>query len=204
MGNLRKTVLGTGVLALLMTSAAPAFAGRGGYGGYGYGSGYGSFGYGGRGYGGHKRHRRGDNDTAEVLGGVLIGALLVGVLSSASKKSKRNRDASADNYPRDDNRTNNGTNNGTSNNQRGNIASEDQAVDACAVAAEDKSGRSSSVRDITTVRKNTDGWDVEGVIENRDNWRDRSASKRNFICSVRYGAVDSVYIDDRAVAFNAR
>jgi hypothetical protein len=193
MSNLRKTVLGAGVLALLMTSAAPAFAGRGGYGGIGYGG----FGYGG--HGGHRRHRGGDNDTAEVLGGVLIGAVLVGVLSSASKKSKRNREANADNYPREDNRADNG-----SSTERGNIASEDQAVDACAVAAEDKSGRSSSVRDITTVRKNTDGWDVEGVIENRDNWRDRNASKRNFICSVRYGAVDSVYVDDRAVAFNAR
>lgn len=193
MSRMRKTVLGAGALALLMTSAAPAFAGRGGYGGIGYGG----FGYGG--HGGHRRHRGGDNDTAEVLGGVLIGAILVGVLSSASKKSKRAREGNVDNYPRDDNRAANG--NST---QRGNIASEDQAVDACAVAAEDKSGRSSSVRDITTVRKNTDGWDVEGVIENRDNWRDRNASKRNFICSVRYGAVDSVYVDDRAVAFNAR
>jgi hypothetical protein len=188
MSRMRKFGLGATAFALLITSASPALAG----GGYGYD-------YGGRdGYGGHHRKHRGDNDTAEVLGGVLIGAVLVGVLSSASRKSKRNRDTGAD-YPRDtarypDNRDE----------RRGSIATEDQAVDACAIAAEEKTGRSSSVRDISNVRRSDDGWDVEGVIESRDNWRDRAASKRKFTCSVRLGAVDNVYVEDRSIAFSDR
>jgi hypothetical protein len=118
------------------------------------------------------------------------------VLSSASKKSKRNRDTRAD-YPRDDGRYPDNRDE-----RRGSIATEDQAVDACAVAAEEKTGRSSSVRDISNVRRSDDGWDVEGVIESRDNWRDRAASKRKFTCSVRLGAVDNVYVEDRSIAFS--
>jgi hypothetical protein len=185
MALLRKIGLGAAALALAVTAISPAMARhRDGY-GYGYG------GY--DGYGGHHR-RHHDNDTGEILGGVLIGAILVGVLASASKKSKQNRRDSDGNYPQ------RGSNSNSS--QSGSIASEDQAVDACATAAEQKAGRSSSVRDIKNVRRSSDGWDVEGVIESRNTWRDKSGSNHNFTCSVRYGAVETVYVEDRTVAYN--
>jgi hypothetical protein len=199
MALLRKITFGVAALALLATSLTPAFA-RGG-GGYGGGYGWGNS-WGGGGYGGHRRHHgRGDNDTAEVLGGVLLGAILVGVIASASKKSKQARRDSGENYPQRDARYP-GDNPPSVRNSSGRIASEDQAVDACAAAAEEREGRSSSVRDITEVRSSSDGWDVEGVIENRDNWRDKSGSKHNFTCSVRAGNVETVYVEGRTVAYN--
>lgn len=186
MSILRKFGLGAAAAALLCTSVTPAFAGWGG--GLGWNSWGGGYGH------GWRRHRRGDDDTAEVLGGVLLGAILVGVLSSASKKSKQARRSDGDyGYPdadsRDDSR------------RRGDIASEDQAVDACAQAAESRAGRTASVRDIDTVRRSNDGWDVEGIVESRDGWRDSKGERRRFTCSVKYGAVDSVYVEDAKVAF---
>lgn len=200
MALLRNITVGLATSALLATSISPAFA-RGG-GGWGGGYGWGNS-WGGGGHGRHHRRHRGD-DTGEILGGVLIGAILVGVLSSASKKSKQARRDSGDNYPQRDARYpgDNRPNDSRSENSRygGRITSEDQAVDACATAAEAREGRSSSVRDITRVRSSSDGWDVEGVIENRDNWRDKSASKHNFTCSVRAGSVETVYVEGRSVA----
>jgi hypothetical protein len=142
-----------------------------------------------------RRHRGHDNDTGEVLAGVLIGAILTGAVLSSKAKKQRERAPTVD-YPEDrrsDDR---------SQTRRGDIASEDQAVDACAQAAEDKAGRAASVRDINQVRKSSDGWDVEGVVESREGWRDRATERRNFTCSVRYGAVDSVYLEDGRVALN--
>jgi hypothetical protein len=183
MAFLRKFGLGAAAAAMTVTAISPAMARDHGGHGYGYG-GYGS-------YGGHHRGHH-DNDTGEILGGVLIGAILVGVLASASKKSKQNRRDSGNEYPQ------RGTN--SADGRSGSIGSEDQAVDACATAAEQKAGRSSSVRDIKNVRRSDDGWDVEGVVESRSTWRDKSATNRNFTCSVRYGSVETIYVEDRSVA----
>ncbi len=186
MALLRKVGLGAAAAAMTVTAISPAMAEHGG----GYGYGYGGY----NGYGGHHGGHH-DNDTGEVLGGILIGAILVGVLASASKKSKQARRDSGQDYP---------VRNSSNDNRSGSIASEDQAVDACATAAEQKAGRSSSVRDIRNVRRSDDGWDVEGVVESRNTWRDKSASNHNFTCSVRYGAVDTVYVEDGKVAYNDR
>jgi hypothetical protein len=180
----RKIGLGAATFALLATSASPALA-RGG-------NGYGWNNWDGGGYGRHHRRRDRDNDTGEILGGVLIGAILVGVLSSASKKKRQQREAGGLDYPDQNNRADR---------NRGDIATEDQAVDACASAAESRAGRTASVRDVDQVRRNSDGWDVEGIVESRDTWRDRSADSRRFTCSVRFGAVGSVYVEDPKVAF---
>jgi hypothetical protein len=174
MTHLRKLALGLATSALLATSITPAFArGGGGWGGSGYGWG---------------------NSWA----------ILVGVIGSASKKSKQARRTSGEDYPQRDARypDDNRPNDSRSENSRygGRITSEDQAVDACATAAEAREGRSSTVRDITRVRSSSDGWDVEGVIENRDNWRDKSATRHNFTCSVRAGSVETVYVEGRSVA----
>ena len=185
MGMMRKFGLGTATIALLATSVTPAAAGWGG--GYGWSSWNGG---GGNGWG--RRHRRGDDDTAEVLGGVLIGALLIGAIASSKKKRDQQQRDRVETYPDRD---------GRDDRSRGNIASEDQAVDACAQAAESKAGRSASVRDVDQVRRSSDGWDVEGVVESRDGWRDKTSDRRRFTCSVRFGAVDSLYLDDAKVAY---
>lgn len=166
--------------AALMGSATPAFAG--GYGGtfvsagFGFGSGYG------RGYG--RRHWRGRDrvDAGDVIAGIAVIGAIAAIASSASKAKQRRQGADGD-YRRE-----------------GRIVSEDQAVDSCAMAAEDQAGRAASVRDITQVDRTSDGWDVEGTIEERGDWRAKDAERRRFTCSVRFGAVEHVYIDTDAVA----
>ncbi len=200
MSMMRKFGLGAATTALLVSSVSPAYAGWSIGGSRGWGNGWStgmSWGGGGGGWG---RRHRGDDDTAEVLGGVLIGAILIGAIASASKKKKQaERDSGRESErDRDYDRTYEDGQDGQR--SRGNISTEDQAVDACANAAEGKGGRTASVRDIDRVNKSSDGWDVEGIIEQRDNWRDRESDRHRFTCSVRYGAVDSVYIEDGKVA----
>ncbi len=176
----RKFGLGAAALSLLLTSSAPALADWNG----GYGGGYGNS------WGGGHRERHHDSDAGEIIGGLVLGAILIGVLSSASKKSKQAQRDRDDPYPTRDGQS------------RGSITTEDAAIDACAMAAEDRAGRSASVRDINAVNKNSDGWDVEGVVESRSNWRDRAGDRHKFTCSVRYGSVETLYVEDRTVAFN--
>lgn len=139
------------------------------------GSGYGY------GNGGHHgwRHRHDGVDTGDVIAGVAVVGILAALLSSSAKKK---REASR---------------------PEGNITSEDAAVDACAQATEAQAGDKASVRDITQVDRNADGWDVEGVVEQRTEWRnDSDTERRRFTCSIRYGAVQNVHIDADTVAFN--
>lgn len=194
MGVVRASVSSAIVAAMLATSITPAFAEHGYGGGYGggYGSGYGGYdGYG----GGRYRNRHHDRiDAGDVIAGIAIFGVIAAIASAASKPKapKRYPDNADNRYPQNDQRA--------SNAQRGSINSENAAVDACATAAEERGGQSASVREITTVNANSDGWDVEGIVEQRDGWRDRSADRKRFTCSVRFGAVDGVYIDRDAVA----
>mgnify|MGYP001374685164 CR=1 FL=1 len=176
--SLRKLTAGAVAAAVLFTSATPALA-RHRYNGYenGYGNGYGW---------GHRHRHRDRVDAGDVVAGVVVVGILAAILSSSAKK-KREREAGRDGYPA----------------QRGNITSEDAAVDACVNATETQFGDRASVRDITQVDRNADGWDVEGVVQKRIDWRDsRNAEQRRFTCSVRYGAVDNVYIDTDTLALN--
>ena len=172
---IRKLMSGIASVAILVTSTSPAFARHGNY-GYGYGNGYGGYGW---------RHRHRDRvDAGDVIAGVAIVGILAAVLSSSAKK-KRERETGQNGYPE----------------QRGNINSEDAAVDACVIAAETQFGDRASVRDINAVDRTADGWDVEGVVQKRGNWRDkRNQEQRRFTCSVRYGAIDNVYIDTDSIA----
>lgn len=72
--------------------------------------------------------------------------------------------------------------------------SEDAAIDACAVAAEQQGyerGVRAVVRDIGEVRRLQSGWNVDGVVDARRGWRDRPEAW-GFRCSVRDGRVVSV------------
>ncbi len=194
MGAFRNITTGVLASALLATSVTPAMADgpRGGFGG-GFGGGY-----------GHREHHDHDGIGAgAIIAGILGIGIIAAVASSASSDKHR------DQYPRE------GYPNGYPNNppppvsnypypqqqRNGAVASENDAVDACAVAAEEQAGRSASVRDIKQVKSNDNGWDVKGVIEERESYRSQRAELHNFKCTVRYGAVQSVRIDDE-LAYN--
>jgi hypothetical protein len=176
MGLVRNSISFTLAAAMLATAATPAFADRGyGRGGYGYG----------------RHHDR--IDAGDVIAGIAVVGIIAAIASAASKPKQPRYPTSADQrYPQNDDR-------GTQQ-VRGSINSENAAVDACAAAAEDRGGQTASVREITAVDANRDGWEVEGVVEQRSGWRDRSAQRKRFTCSVRFGAVETVYIDTDAVA----
>lgn len=159
--------------------ATPAIAGGWGHGtsvsgGLGFGSGY-------------RNHRRGWRhrdrvDAGDVIAGIAIIGAIAAIASSASRNRRDRQDRS--DRPHAD----------------GPIASETEAVDACANAAEREAGDAASVRDILAVDRTRDGWDVEGTVEQRDDWRDQSGDRRRFTCSVRFGSVDAVFIDRGPIA----
>jgi hypothetical protein len=78
---------------------------------------------------------------------------------------------------------------------RGQAFSEDAAIDACAVAAEQQGydrGFRAVVRDIDGVNRTPAGWDVDGVVEARRGWRDPRPETWGFRCTVRDGRVVNV------------
>lgn len=169
-----------------------------------------------RGWGGgwdRGRHHRGDGFD---FGDFLLGGLLVGTVAVlASNKAK------GDDARRPDDRPYNGNDNryrearpdgdtlsrgdagpGASidagqadSDGQGAIASEDAAVDACAVAARDKAsvgGGYAEVKSINTVSPVRDGWDVQGTVERRSGYRTAGRSSGVFVCQVRGGWVSGV------------
>jgi hypothetical protein len=174
--TVRKMISAGVAAALVATSVTPAFAGSRGY-GYGYG---GKYKY------KHGRHYKRDRlDTGDVIG-ILAVVGLVAAIASSGKSKRRAREA--------------GVYNDSGPYKRGAINSENDAVDACALAAEDRAGKMSSVREVTKVSANEDGWDIAGTIEARDDWRDKTVAPRGFNCVVRDGTVKAVFIDANAVA----
>lgn len=74
------------------------------------------------------------------------------------------------------------------------ISTEDDAVDACAMAAEQRGydqGYRATVRDIQDVDRRPGGWDVGGVVETRRTWREHPDAW-GFRCQVRDGQVVNV------------
>jgi len=77
------------------------------------------------------------------------------------------------------------------------IRYEDEAVDACALAAEDEGfsiARIASVRDILYVDRRPGGWNVVGTIELRDSYRERRTAPQRFQCAVRDGDIADIRI----------
>lgn len=172
--QLRKMIATVAAAALVATSVTPAFAGGRGY-GYGYGGKY-----------KHGRHYKRDRlDTGDVIG-ILAVVGLVAAIASSGKSKRRAREA--------------GVYNENGPYQKGAINSENDAVDACALAAEDRAGKMSSVREVTKVSANEDGWDIAGTIEARDDWRDKVVEPRGFNCVVRDGTVKAVFVEAATVA----
>lgn len=82
------------------------------------------------------------------------------------------------------------------------ISSESAAVDACGVAAEreaERFGGNPSVGEVDRVDGSGREWQIGGTIEVRRDTRIRAQSHR-FTCSVRYGKVDQVEVDEQVLA----
>jgi len=198
-----KTLAGSAVIAaLLATSATPALA-RPGWGGNGWGGG---------GWGGgrhHDRHRGGGGD------GLLAGILILGgvaAIASAASASSRDRQQQRDDYPvpdafpedadpvldvPDDSRPDDALPDEAARDYRSpvRIANEDEAVDACAIAAEEeggRDGRTAQVGDIDRVDAVGGGWNVTGRVDLRQGYHDTSRQSESFTCTVRDGQVASV------------
>jgi hypothetical protein len=172
-----RVAAGAMAAAMLATSISPAMARH-------------DRGWGGWGRSHHRHHDR--IDAGDIFAGIFVIGAIAAIASSASK-AKRDRAETRDRDPdwdRDRDRPI----------ERGGISSENQAVDACAEAAEDKAGQRASVREITEVARTPDGWDVEGRIETRDSWRQQSGKTDAFTCSVRGGRVETVYIEGENLA----
>ena len=133
----------------------------------GYGYGYG-YGDQGYGHGDYDRYRR--HNRGVSAGDVIAGVAIIGVLAAiAGAASKSN------------------------NGYRGNNHSADQAADACVSRIEQRYGNSAQVRNIDDVQRTRDGYFVRGTIETRG-YNDRNTQR--FTCSVRYGQVEDVRMDD--------
>ncbi len=175
--TLRKMIATVAAAALVATSVTPAFAGRRGS-GYDYDYSHSKY--------KHRRHHKRDRlDTGDVIG-ILAVVGLIAAIASSSKSKRRQREA--------------GVYNEKGPYQKGAINSENDAVDACALAAEDRAGKMSSVREVTKVSASEDGWDIAGTIEARDDWRDKVVEPRGFNCVVRDGTVKAVFVEATTVA----
>ncbi len=165
--------------------------------------------------GGYRHHDRGPSAGA-VIGAIAAVGIIAAIASSASSSKKaqtteRGYDAPPpDDYgyydngaprPRDD-RYDDGArydSRSTAPRYEGAAASgEDEAVDACALAARDRAseGRNyAQVRGIDGVTARGNGFDVTGQIEQRSSYRANDGWSRNFRCSFADGRVSTVSVD---------
>lgn len=177
MGVITKATTGIMGAALLATSAAPAFADPWGREGY--------------------RHRDHDHAGAIVAGVIGLGLLAAIVSAGSSHDDRTDRDAppppppppAPPRYVQPQGQYGSAP-------RAPAVASENDAVDACAAATEQQAGRMASVRDIRKVKAIDNGWQVNGVLEQRQSYRDPHGAQYDFRCTVRYGAVQDVQIDN--------
>lgn len=165
--------------------------------------------------GGYRHHDHG-SDAGAVIGAIAAVGIIAAIASAAS--SSNNRQTTERRYdapppedygtydngaprPRDDRYDDGARYDDGSKAPRydGAVASgEDEAVDACALAARDRAseGRNyAEVRGIDRVTARGNGFDVSGQIEQRSSYRANDGWSRNFRCSFADGRVGSVTVD---------
>ena len=116
----------------------------------------------------YRRHHDRGVSAGDVIAGVAIIGIIAAIAGAASKSNNRTRG------------------------NEGNINTEDQAADACASRVEQRYGNSARVRNIETVQRTRDGYEVRGTVETNDR-EDRNSQR--FTCSIRYGQVEDVRIE---------
>jgi hypothetical protein len=187
--------------ALLMTSAGPAAAQ--GWRGGGWGGGWGPPRY---------RHYDRGSEAGAIIGAVAVVGIIAAIASSANKRNTTDRrydgpspstSGTVYNDRPYDERGYDDPHYGNSSVDRGYDespaihASQDEAVDACVIAARNE-GTSragyADVREIGNVRPRGDGWDVTGTISERQNYR-AVGNLRSFTCAFEDGRVQNVALD---------
>jgi hypothetical protein len=182
MGMRTKMALGFGTAALVIGSAVPASAGR---------------------YDGRWRHHRHDDGTGA---GAVIGAIVgIGIIAAIAAAASRKKDAEAGDrghdrpYGEDDRGYDDRMRGGQRQDDGRSASSEDDAVDACAVAARDEAARSGGFADIgeiTGVHPDGGGYDVTGTIDQRSSYSARDSWQRSFRCTYESGHVNAVMFGD--------
>jgi hypothetical protein len=188
-----KLALGLAAGALVIGSVSPAAA---------------------HGYDGRWRHRHNDGPSAGAVFGILLGVGVIAAIASANEKKKREaeqrgydprygdrsydpqyRDRGYDDRSADDRNYDGRRADDRSYDSGRAYASEDEAVDACAVAARDQaasSGGFAEIRGITEVRPYNNGYDVTGTIDQRSSYRANDRRTRSFRCTFDNGRVEGV------------
>jgi hypothetical protein len=193
-----KAVSAAVAIAVTVTSAAPAFAD-------------------GPGRWRHYRHHDRGLDAGALIGGLaLVGAaaVVIGSVNAQNREQRYDDDryapppppreqswqddgyqeesypAGSDGYQGDD-RSNGGWDPAA-------VQTEDQAVDACSLAAENQGRQyadNARVMDIVDVDRDARGWVVSGTVELRDGYRDASTAEQRFRCAVTFQGLRDVRID---------
>jgi hypothetical protein len=188
MRRLTKLTGGFAAIALVAVSAAPASA---------------------RGWGPpqrHHHHRDNGGDVVGTIAAVGIAALIVGAIASSNARKReeqeRRRYDPPPPAPRSDQRYEDKTGyDGRADSWREDAAlgasSQDEAVDACALAARDRATVEAGfgeVREIGSVRPLGNGWDVTGTLVVRPNVR-ATGQLRDFRCAFQDGRVNAVSLN---------
>jgi hypothetical protein len=174
----------------------------------------------GRGWGGYGHHHRGNGfGFGDAVGvAALIGAVAIVASSMKKDSDSRNPSNEGDNsvsapadsrdgaghdngeYAANSSKTYPGgpsSGGGGSYSDKGDIANEDAAVDACAVAAREEAsanGTYAEVRDIGNPQPVNGGWNIDGSVEQRTGYRNGNGKVRRFTCTVKDGRVAEVYL----------
>lgn len=156
-----------------------------------------------------RHHHRGP-DAGAVIGAIVGVGIIAAIASAASTRERERREADRryDDRPYDDRaydprredprydgRAGERGYDGGYDDGRADYAAEDEAVDACAVAARDEASRGggfADIRDITGVRPFGNGWDVTGTVSQRAGYSASSSRQRSFRCIYEGGRVSGL------------
>jgi hypothetical protein len=138
------------------------------------------------------RYHRDRVDAGDVIAGIGILAGIAIIASAANKSKQDRRRTSGERYPENypqprdqDTRPYNPSGPTDNNYSAGNDLG--AAVDACSRAAEQSAGSNARVKEIRSVTREGDGWQVLGNL---------NGSARGFSCVASNGNVSSLRLDD--------
>jgi hypothetical protein len=189
--NFRKIIFGSASAAMLVTSAAPAFAAQS-FQQHSNGLAYvqnndGIFEannqYRGRGGWDHDR----GIDAGDVLAGIgiLAGIAIIASAASDSNKRSHNRNSYPDSYPQDSRYPSSDRNSRSADYNDSNDLS--TAVSTCSNAAEQRAGGNARVEQIRSVTREGAGWRVDGNLS--------GAQGPSFSCGTNSGQVEFIQLN---------
>ncbi|MET0239706.1 MAG: hypothetical protein ABW184_07395 [Sphingobium sp.] len=191
MRGLSRWAGGLALAAMMASAATPAMADRGPHGGWNRG-GWDRGGWDRGGWNRGRHYDRGGDGFGTFLGvAAVLGA--VAVIASSAAKDKRAAEGRIADRPVDAPPPPPVTTE---------TASEDAAVDDCALAAREEGSRDGAyaeVREITMTRLVEKGWDVDGTVDQRQGYRGTGVTRR-FSCTWREGQVADLVLSRDTLA----